>query len=676
MKRAGTIQKGDFLKGKFMNKKIILIVSFLLLPIFGHVFAGHSDHQPGAQEYFVASTDKPFPALIHEAMAIMNRGMGKALKDGDPDHDFIAMMIPHHQGAIDMAKALLLYGRDPELRNLGQGIITAQQNEIKIMEGWLKKYKPGQQSGFEMFAVLLENAHATMHKDMERAKQTGDPDHDFIAMMIPHHQGAIDMAKALLIHGKHPELRKLSQEIITEQSYEIQVMQAWLKSHRPSADKSRDRVYTADQISNTVSVINPATNALLGQIRLGNPRPDVLSPLYKGEVNVHGLGFSPDHKTVIAISTVSNAVTFIDTATNKIKGTTYVGRSPHEGFFTPDGKEAWVVVRGEAYISVIDTATYKELRRIETTNGPGMVIFDARGAYAYVCNSFNPVFEVIDVKLHKVIKRLNVASPFSPYLVLKPDYKEIWLTHKDVGKITRIDVEKLDVVGVFDTGFITNHVHFAKTGKGTLAYVTVGGENAVKVFTADAEPRPVTTIPVGSLPHGIWPSDDGSRMYIGLENSDAVDVIDTETNKVIARIPVGQAPQALVYVSNAVIEGEGRYNLTPRPEMPESANISLEPKSGDAKGFVVVRNLGLIDAFEVSVYKLKPDMIYKVYIKGRKGPVAVLKTNAKGMANVTAIGPLRETVSGLGDKSPEPGRIFVLEGEEADFTGAVLTGPK
>ena len=77
--------------------------------------------------------------------------------------------------------------------------------------------------------------------------------------------------------------------------------------------KPQDRVYTADQNTNTVSVINPATNKLLGQIRLGNIRPDILSPLYKGEVNVHGLGFSPDHKTLIAISNGSNSVAFIDT---------------------------------------------------------------------------------------------------------------------------------------------------------------------------------------------------------------------------------------------------------------------------------------------------------------------------------------------------------------------------
>lgn len=112
----------------------------------------------------------------------------------------------------------------------------------------------------------------------------------------------------------------------------------------------RDRVYAAEQFSNTVSVIDPSSNKNLGVIRLGDPQPMNLSPLYKGQVLVHGLGFSPDRKTLAVVSIASNSVTFIDTATNKVKHTTYVGRSPHEAFFTQDGSEVWVTVRGENYV--------------------------------------------------------------------------------------------------------------------------------------------------------------------------------------------------------------------------------------------------------------------------------------------------------------------------------------
>jgi len=434
----------------------------------------------------------------------------------------------------------------------------------------------------------------------------------------------------------------------------------------------QDRVYTADQNSNTVSVINPATNTLLGQIRLGNQRPDVLSPLYKGEINVHGLGFSPDHKTLLVISNGSNSVTFIDTATNKVKGTAYIGRAPHEGFFTADGKEAWAVVRGENYISVIDPDTFKETGRIETAPGPGMVLFHPDKKLAFVVSSFTPEVDVIDVASHKIIKRIAVVSPFSPFLQFTPDGREMWMTHKDVGKVTRIDTRTLDVIGVIDTGMITNHLGFAKTAGGTFAYVTVGGENAVKVYTTDRDPRLVATIPVGALPHGIWPSDDGSRMYVGLENGDAVDVIDTAANKVIARIPAGQAPQALVYVSNAVPAGSGTANLVQRVNS-EPINIALKPVSGAARGFVVARNMGVVDSLEVSLFKLKPQTAYSVYVSGHKTPVAVLKTNPTGMANGTAIGPLREVSNTLSSKNVARSKIIVMEGDAApDSRHAVL----
>jgi YVTN family beta-propeller protein len=442
-----------------------------------------------------------------------------------------------------------------------------------------------------------------------------------------------------------------------------------------AAPGAQDRVYTADQNSNTVSVIDPAGDRLLGQIRLGNQRPDILSPLYKGEINVHGLGFSPDHQTLIAISNGSNSVAFIDTATNKVKGIAYIGRSPHEGFFTTDGKEVWVVVRGENYISVIDPGTFKETGRIETAPGPGVVLFHPNGKLAFVVSSFTPEVDVIEVASRKLVKRIPVASPFSPFLQFSPDAREVWMTHKDVGKVTRIDTARLEVKGVLDTGMITNHLGFAKTVAGTFAYVTVGGENAVKVFTTDDTPRLVATIPVGALPHGIWASDDNSRMYVGLENGDAVDVIDTASNKVIARVPVGQAPQALVYVSNAAPAQGNAANLAPRVNT-DPINIALKPLAGEGKGFVVARNLGVVDTLEVSLFKLKPQTVYSVYVSGQKTPVAAFKTNAMGMANGTATGPLREVITSLSAREAAPSKIIVMEGDTAaDASKAVLASP-
>jgi YVTN family beta-propeller protein len=443
-----------------------------------------------------------------------------------------------------------------------------------------------------------------------------------------------------------------------------------LSAYAAAAPSPLDRVYTADQNTNTISVFNPASNTLLGQIKLGNARPDVLSPLYRGEINVHGLGFSPDHKTLVAISNGSNSVTFIDTATNKVKGKTYVGRSPHEGFFSADGKEVWVVVRGEDYISVIDPLTFRETLRIQTDLGPGMVQFHPDGKLAFVVSSFTPTVDVIDVATHTIVKRIGVVSPFSPFLQFTPDHSEIWMTHKDVGKVTRISTTTLEVTGVIDTGFISNHLAFATVAGEVRAYVTIGGENVVKVYCTGKEARLLATIPTGALPHGIWTADDSSRIYVGLENGDGVQVIDPATNKIVAAMPGGQAPQALVYLSKVAPSADDRSNLVPRVNQ-DSHNIALKPVAGEGKGFVVVRNLGVVDAMEVFLYKLKPNTVYDVAVSSQTAPVGSFRTNDAGMANGTMIGPVRAQAAS--DAAAKADRLMVTEAGTGSVTPVLVS---
>ena len=87
----------------------------------------------------LARNAKPFRALMAKAMTAMDGAMKGAPMTGDPDHDFAAMMIPHHQGAVDMAKAELLFGKDPILRRLAQEILVTQMSEIAVMQGELGK---------------------------------------------------------------------------------------------------------------------------------------------------------------------------------------------------------------------------------------------------------------------------------------------------------------------------------------------------------------------------------------------------------------------------------------------------------------------------------------------------------------------------------------------------------
>ena len=428
----------------------------------------------------------------------------------------------------------------------------------------------------------------------------------------------------------------------------------------------RDRVYAAEQFSNTVSVTDPADNKLLGVIRLGDPLPASFSPLYTGQLLVHGMGFSPDHRTIAVVAIGSNAVNFIDTTINKVKHVTYVGRSPHEAFYTPDGKEVWVTVRGENYVAVLDAATYEEKTRITVANGPGMTIFSPDGSYGYVCSSFTPETDVVSVADHKIVGKVQQLSPFCPNIAATPDGSQVWFTLKDTGKVQVFDARPpFSVLKTFDTGPLTNHVNIVSNANGIFAYVTVGGLNEIQVYRTDDFSK-VAIIPVGRLPHGIWPSGDGTRVYVGLENDDRLAAIDTLTNRVIATSPIGQAAQAVVYVPEAVPDGLGTQELQPLGIAGQSAQLWLVPlgqKPEKAPTSVSLSDQGLVQVLEASVTGLEPRQPYVLALSSEASgggvlqPLASFTTNPAGSAVVNAIGPIRQVVRG---ENEIPRRYLVI----------------
>lgn len=130
---------------------------------------------------------------------------------------FIDNMTAHHQSAIDMARAAEPKLTHPETKELARQIISDQGKEINQMKGWRDQWYKGAPS-----------AKSDKMPDMDMQHQMGgDPDISFIEMMIPHHQGAIEMAKEALQQAQRPEIKQLAQNIINTQQAEIQKMNEW-----------------------------------------------------------------------------------------------------------------------------------------------------------------------------------------------------------------------------------------------------------------------------------------------------------------------------------------------------------------------------------------------------------------------------------------------------------------
>lgn len=376
---------------------------------------------------------------------------------------------------------------------------------------------------------------------------------------------------------------------------------------------NKDRVYTGNQVSNTVSVIDPATNTLLGEIILGKPQANILTALYKGQALVHGLGYSPTKQMLAVVAIGSNSVTLVSTPDNKVLRTIYIGRAPHEPTFTPDGSQVWVTVRGEAYVSVIDVVTMKEIRQIPVSDGPGMVAFTPDGKRAYICSSFSPILDVVDTKTYQVIGKIEMPSSFSPNIFMSPDGKLVALTLKDIGKVVVVNTRTNEIIKVLSTGAITNHVTFTTLNGVLLMPVTVGGENCVKVFDVADDYKQVATIPVGALPHGEWASPDGKRLYVGLEYADQVQPINLETMTSLPPIQIGQSPQALLYAPDAVTTGNGTANLKPLQDAAATQIIIMQNLAAGntaSTGQLVVRPAGLTDLVEQLFLHLQPNTTY------------------------------------------------------------------
>lgn len=199
-----------------MNKLSMLHVTALATMILSSPMTAHAEETASTKAYALA----------------MSTMMDDMMMDpsGKPDLDFARSMIPHHQGAIDMAKVELEFGKDPDIRKMAEAVVSTQTAEINLMTNWIATNDENALAPAAGSSKANQIAMNTMMAAM-MVTYTGDADVDFVTGMIPHHQGAIDMAKVELQFGKDQTMKKLATDIVNAQQSEITFMQDWLKKH-------------------------------------------------------------------------------------------------------------------------------------------------------------------------------------------------------------------------------------------------------------------------------------------------------------------------------------------------------------------------------------------------------------------------------------------------------------
>jgi len=254
-----------------------------------------------------------------------------------------------------------------------------------------------------------------------------------------------------------------------------------------AAPSSAQNAYITNAASNTVSVIDTATNTVTGL-----PIPVGILP--------RGVAVTPDGGKVYVANTGSNTVSVIDTATNSVVGTIPVGNGPTGVAVTPDSSKVYVTNPGTNTVSVIATATNTVVSTIPVGNCVGVAV-TPDGSKVYVANEVSASVSVIDTATNTVVGTIPVGN----FPIVFP-------------------------IGV------------AITPDGSKVYVT-NGASAVSVIDT-ATNTVVGTIPVGSLPWGVAVTPDGSKVYVANFNDNTVSVIATATNTVVSTVPVGLIPIA------------------------------------------------------------------------------------------------------------------------------------
>ena len=298
-----------------------------------------------------------------------------------------------------------------------------------------------------------------------------------------------------------------------------------------------DRVFITNEDSNTISVINPASNTVDTTINLtsfdedarppfrfvtGGVMPThaamIHKPLYHGCIDAHGAVPNPDGTLLASSGRGSSNIYLIDAVNRRVLGNVpnpqagpttnperlssgiLLGREPHEPTFTRNGKELWVTLRGEDQIAILDVeqarrqltgqgaAPAQAVRAyLPTINGPAQVWFSKDGMLAFVISQKTAQLEILqvnpDAKGYSRPKRLRLVDlsmqdkpAFTPFQKLSPDGSQMWLSHKLADAVSLVSVKDPGtVLATLPLGEMArpNHLEFVDNARGQVAYISL-----------------------------------------------------------------------------------------------------------------------------------------------------------------------------------------------------------
>lgn len=206
------------------RKWMMGVIAGLLCFVSAHLFAADSSKNEAA-----------YLEKYRSILETMKTSMSSTPRTGDPALDYLNQMIPHHETAVKMAENEIQYGTNQQVKRIAEKQIKDQTAEIAEMKKMADKIKANPKSDKAQEAAYMNDYvqfHDAMVSAMEDVKSSGNVDKDFLMQMMPHHDGAINMSRAISRYTNNSEVKQKAQSIIKKQTQDMKKMQVLIK-HLP-----------------------------------------------------------------------------------------------------------------------------------------------------------------------------------------------------------------------------------------------------------------------------------------------------------------------------------------------------------------------------------------------------------------------------------------------------------
>ncbi|HEX8947936.1 MAG TPA: choice-of-anchor D domain-containing protein [Dissulfurispiraceae bacterium] len=282
--------------------------------------------------------------------------------------------------------------------------------------------------------------------------------------------------------------------------------------------------YIANNLDNTVSVINAANNKVITVVNVG--------------VGPSGVAASRDGSRVYVTNTAGNTVSVIDTVSNKVIAVITVGTGPLGVVVNPSGNRVYVANSGSDNVSVIDASNGGVTASVKVGSGPSGIAISPDGTLVYVTNNVSGTVSVIDAAVNKVIAVVNTG--FGPLgVAVSPGGDRVYVANNRNNTVSVIDTSANTIAAIVNVGIGPFGV--AVSPGGDRVYVTNNVSNTVSVIDTSNNGI-AATIGVGFSPIGVTVSPDNSRVYVANNGFNTVTVIDPVNNVITAVVGVGSGP--------------------------------------------------------------------------------------------------------------------------------------